>query len=215
MLLDCPENTSEEERQVRKKLAPYQMEDFLAELGVAVISKSAVYDNFTHYVQKMVAFIVYKNQIPQDPPNKKKDTPELYADKVFLQNAMTGAIVYKEEHEQNIKKLHNFYKHEKLWESLIVSAIVPTTTSLLGEEDIQTLKDAHTVLHLSDYISAIIIEFLEKNREEWKEKNFMNLWEYMTTPALCNLSVSEWKGSNANSFVEKLGKIWMLMNTLF
>lgn len=53
-------------------------------------------DPFTGYVQEVIAKTVFRNSIPSQPPDKEKDSPELYQDKLLYHAAVQGAQHFKE-----------------------------------------------------------------------------------------------------------------------
>lgn len=111
---DCNENTSQEERRVKRVLSlppsggerkdptPSSLK------GVVILPPSggennnfpqgsAQMDCFTEYVKEILAKTVFRTSIPSQPPDKEFDTPELYADKINYQRAVAGSKRFKEE----------------------------------------------------------------------------------------------------------------------
>jgi hypothetical protein len=103
---DGDENTSQEDRRVRKKwsektLKPTegvaskrgndQMNTVLAEItgGPA--------DPFTCYAQEILAKTIFRGSIPNEGPDREHDTPEMYRDKVTFHRAVSGAKQFREQ----------------------------------------------------------------------------------------------------------------------
>lgn len=96
---DCRENTSEEERRVKRVWQPKNQIDPLIlpnQQNNNTINQEMEY-SFDGYVKEILASTVFGASIPTQPPDKEFDTPELYQDKLNYQQAVLGSKRFKDE----------------------------------------------------------------------------------------------------------------------
>jgi hypothetical protein len=96
---DCRENTSEEERRVKRVWQPKNQIDTLIlpnQQNNNTINQEMEY-SFDGYVKEILASTVFGASIPTQPPDKEFDTPELYQDKLNYQQAVLGSKRFKDE----------------------------------------------------------------------------------------------------------------------
>lgn len=99
---DCRENTSEEERRVKRVWQPRNqiIPNFSNQQNntntLGVLNQEMEY-SFDGYVKEILASTVFGASIPTQPPDKEFDTPELYQDKLNYQRAVSGSKRFKDE----------------------------------------------------------------------------------------------------------------------
>lgn len=103
---DGNENTSQEDRRVRASFIKTKKRENTAEGKTVMQIVPTLLDvarcgdpvhPFTCYVQELLAKTVFRGNIPEDGPDKERDTPEMYRDKTLFHRAVTGARQFREQ----------------------------------------------------------------------------------------------------------------------
>lgn len=144
---DCDENTSQEDRRVRAHFKNQKTEPIKGPRQVEEMNPAHQnLDGFTCFVQEIMARVLFRSNIPSQPPDKEADTPELYKDKTNYHRAVAGSKEFK---EKTLGPLR-----EKISEKLLFVLEPPLFDALLNAPRLlpQKMKKEHEV-RFSDWSS--------------------------------------------------------------
>lgn len=231
--LDGPENSQDEEEDVRKKLVPQAptLPQKVPPIGVPLVSSGVPPDGFTSFVIECFINTCF-NGLEIEPIDTKKDSPEAIQDKIFYQTTKAASAIFKAEElaplrdkvfykvqllvikYPEMKQFHNeLYKIQELYvnnnKNLILMRSAEkndVATLQINEKDVNRWKCIHNIYHLSSYVGACVLKRAQD--PNLVDKTMLEIWKALTGDRYWNLPVSKWDELTGYEFIDNVKELW-------